>query len=187
MTITSIRSFFPIVILAVLTLACSNDKPSPSDGVSGDSSLLPDSDLLDATIYLYDGGEISTEIIADKIVKFEKQDSTVAYNLNVDIYDSLGQVSTNIVGDSGVIRELRNQLYIYGDVIVESDSTKLETDFLFWNSHTDMVETDSYVKITQGNDVMTGYGLQADQNLNRIKILRQASGTIHDTKKLQDQ
>lgn len=187
MTINFLKKALPILILAALTVACSSDKPSPSDAVSGDSSMLPDSDLQDATIYLYDRGEVSTEIIADKIVKFEKQDSTVAYNLNVDIYDSLGQVSTNIVGDSGIIRELRNQLYIYGDVVVESDSTKLETDFLFWNSQTNMVETDAYVKITQGKDVMTGYGLQADQNLKRIKILHQASGTIHDTKKLQDQ
>jgi LPS export ABC transporter protein LptC len=181
---------FVAVLAAGWLLACSSDNaPSGDRADVADSALLPDSDLRGAKIYLYDKGQVTTEIRADKIIKFEKQDSTVAYQLDIDVFDSLGQVSTVVTGDSGVIREAHNQLFIYSNVVVETaDSVKLETDFLFWNSASNRIQApaDVFVKVTRGQDIMTGYGLEADQKLSSIKILRPVSGTIYDTKEIND-
>jgi len=183
---------FSVILTTLLILGgCSSDNTPSSDKISTtDSTLLPDSDLMEATIYLYDRGIVTTKIISDKIVKFEKQDSTVAYQLDIIIFDSLGQVTTTIVGDSGVIREGRHQLFIYDHVVVHStDSIKLETDYLFWNSRTNLIKAPEnvFVTITQGKDIMTGWGLEADPKLSRYKILKQVSGTIYDTKKITEE
>ena len=184
----SYRTFLIALLLVAILFGCQGDKTPPSEPTqSSDSAPLPDTDLLGATIYLYDRGELTAEIQAEKIIKFEKQDSTVAFDLFIDILDSLGQTSTTIVGDSGIIREGRKQLSIYGEVVVINvDSLKLETDYLFWNSRKGMIQTDAFVKITQGEDIMTGWGLEADESLFPFKILRHVSGTITDPEKIQD-
>jgi LPS export ABC transporter protein LptC len=180
----------PILIFITLSLliGCSeSSKQAGSQPASvTDSAMLPDADMTGVTIYLYSGGIKTTKVKADHIIKFDAQDSTVAYQLDIDIYDSLGAVSTNIVGDSGIIRESRNHLSIFGHVVVfTSDSVKLETERLFWNPRISKIETDAFVKITQNEDIMTGYGLEADQALHSFKILNQPSGTIQDAAKLQ--
>ncbi|MCK4632109.1 MAG: LPS export ABC transporter periplasmic protein LptC [candidate division Zixibacteria bacterium] len=182
------RTLFVVLLIAALLPGCVQDKTPPSEPTqSSDSAMLPDTDLLGATIYLYDRGEITAEIQAEKIIKFEKQDSTVAFDLFIDILDSLGQTSTTIVGDSGIIRESRKLLSIYGNVVVINvDSLKLETDFLYWNSRKGKIQTDAFVKITQGEDIMTGWGLEADENLFPFRILKNVSGTITDPERLGD-
>jgi len=148
-----------------------------------DSSSLPDSEVSGARVYLYDRGQVTTEIIADKIVKFESLDSTMAYTLDIDILDSTGAVTTDIVGDSGIIREKTGNISIYGNVVVLTvDSFKLETDYLYWDAEADSIKSDAFVRLTKGEDVITGWGLQADQRLRSTKILDHVSGTITDTK-----
>lgn len=158
---------------------------SSKEKVSSDSSehlgTLPDSELRGATIYLYEKEKVTTEVQAEKLLKFEAKDSTMAYVLDVNFFDTAGQVTTHLVGDSGVIRELTNQLSVYGNVVVVTDdSSRLETDYLYWNTVKDKIETDAFVRITKKDDIVTGWGMEADPNLTHIKILNRVSGTMHD-------
>jgi hypothetical protein len=43
-----------------------------------------------------------------------------------------------------------------------------------------MIETDAFVRITKDDNVTTGWGLETDKSLSRIRILK-ASGTIRDS------
>ena len=100
---------------------------------------------------------MTTEIVAEKIVKFEALDSTMAYTLDIDIYDSTGVATANIVGDSGIIREATGNLSLYGNVVViTTDSFKLETEYLYWDSEVDSIKTDVFVRLTKGEDIITG-------------------------------
>lgn len=176
---------FKIALLAALWLllaGCSSREKVSSDTDSTDrSQLLPDSELRGATIYLYEKDKVTTEIHAERLLKFESKDSTMAYSLDMDFFDSSGQVTTKLVGDSGIIREISNQLYVYGNVVVvTADNSRLETDYLYWNTNKDKIETDAFVRITKKDDVITGWGMEADPGLTRIKVLNRVSGTVHD-------
>jgi len=184
------NSFVKTALLGLLFLGllvgCSGQEPSATDrpGVN-DSASKPDTEVSGAKIYLYDRGRVTTEILSEKIIKFESNDSTMAYKLDIDVLDSTGQVSTQIVGDSGIIREATGQLYIYGNVVViTEDKSRLETDYLWWDSKADKIKTDAFVKITREDDVITGWGLEADEKLNSYKILNQVSGAVEDPDKL---
>ncbi len=176
-----------LLFLAILS-GCSSKEPSATDSADlNDSASKPDTEVSGAKIYLYDRGRVTTEILSERIIRFESNDSTMAYKLEIDILDSAGQVSTEIVGDSGIIREVSGQLYIYGNVVViTEDDSRLETDYLWWDSKADKIKTDSFVKITREGDVITGWGLVADEKLNSYKILNQVSGAVKDAKKLTD-
>ncbi|HEX2897508.1 MAG TPA: LPS export ABC transporter periplasmic protein LptC, partial [candidate division Zixibacteria bacterium] len=124
-------------LLVLLVVGCSSkEKVSSDTDSSGQAGMLPDSELRGATIYLYEKEKVTTEIRAERVLKFEAKDSTMAYNLNMDFFDSTGHRTTQLVGDSGIIRELSNQLYVYGNVVVVTDDkSRLETDYLYWNTN----------------------------------------------------
>jgi len=177
-----------ILLVAVAFTGCGKEQTASTDQAAPtDSTLRPDSEVSGARIYLYDRGRVTTEIVAEKIVKFKTLDSTIAYTLDIDIYDSTGAATANIVGDSGIIREGTGNLSLYGNVVViTTDSFKLETEYLYWDSEVDSIKTDVFVRLTKDEDVITGWGLQADQRLHSTKILSRVSGTITDPKKLSE-
>lgn len=170
------------MIFACLGFSCGTRSDQSTPLV--DSSKVadrPDSEVGTATIYLYTKGTMTTEIKAERIRKFEKIDSTMAYSVTAVFRDTLGNVSSTLVGDSGVIRELTNRLEMFGHVHINvGDTTKLDTDFLKWNASDEKIETESFVRITRKKDVLTGYGLEATRNLSRIKIKRGVSGTVEN-------
>ncbi|HWR83731.1 MAG TPA: LPS export ABC transporter periplasmic protein LptC [Candidatus Deferrimicrobium sp.] len=178
--------FITSMILSVsLLVGCSGKSTTGDRAVATDSVVRPDSEVSGARVYLYERGRVTTEIIADRIVKFTSRDSTMAYRLDIDVFDSVGAVTADIVGDSGIIREATGNMFLYGHVVVVTqDSTRLETEHLIWDSKVDSVKTDAFVRLTRGGDVITGWGLQADQRLRSTKILKQVSGTITDPDKI---
>jgi len=177
-----------LILLLAFATGCDSDKNNGSGTmVETDSVTKPDTEVRGATIYLYNKGKIKTQIISDKIIKYETQDSMLAYVLNIDIYDSTGSVSTKIVGDSGIIQESKGFVHIYGNVVVTTkDKNKLETDYLWWDSKTDKIRTDAFVKVTTEEEVVTGWGLEADNNLSRYKILNLESGSMNNVDQLEN-
>jgi LPS export ABC transporter protein LptC len=181
-----LRTTLALAVLAASPswVGCDSQRGTKSDqSTVDDSARLPDSELRGATISLYEGSNLTTGIKADRILKYEPQDSAIAYQLKIKFYDSTGAVTSDLVGDSGLVREEKGLFEIYGNVVAVSvdQQTKLETDYLKWNPEINRIQTDAFVKITKGSDVITGWGLETDRRLSRIKILRQVSGTVSES------
>jgi len=180
-----------IIILAfyLVLVGCSTKERIQTAESDNDSLLQPDSELTGARIFMYDKGKVTAEIFARKIFKFDKIDSTMAYEVDIDVLDSTGQSTSKVVGDSAIIREQSGRVDIFGNVeLVSQSGRKLKTDYLYWNSKTDEIENDTthYVELTQGpDDVVTGWGLEADLSVSRFKILKNMKGQIQDSKQLQ--
>ena len=69
----------------------------------------------------------------------------------------------------------------YGNVIVRStNGDVLETDSLMWVNTQDKIISKSFVKLTQGRNVITGFGLECDPTLNSVDILRNVRARIID-------
>jgi LPS export ABC transporter protein LptC len=177
-----IRSGYIALFLAVALLTgCSQKTVSQGDQTAVDSTLRPDSEVSGATIFLYDRDIVTAEIRSNLMRRFEAIDSTVAYVLDVDFFDSAGQKTSNLIADSGVIREKDDRLEVFGKVIVVTqDSARLDTKFLRWNPQRHKIESDAFVKFTRGTDVMTGWGMEADPDLGRLKILSDVSGSVSE-------
>ncbi|SYZ74512.1 conserved hypothetical protein [Candidatus Zixiibacteriota bacterium] len=156
-----------------------------ADSVSA-GEIRPDQELRNAQIYLYNKGLRTTDVYADFIKKFEKHDSTIAWGLKVDFFDSTGKEISNLSADSGLIRERTNMMVAYGHVsVISQDSSHLETEELSWNAMENKIETDKFVTIVQHGDTLTGYGLEADQRLTHIKIKNQVSGRLKNSQNIE--
>ena len=175
-----------LLVLSILILfACGeNDEikaPGVQAGAEADSSVVrPDQEFKDAQIFLYDKDRMTTDIKAGLIKKYEKQDSTLAWNLEVFFYDTTGSQKSHLVSDSGLIREETNLMDVYGDVrVVSNDSAKLFSQHLNYNSGDNLITTDSFVTIiTQAGDTVRGYGFEADPKLGNWSLKRQVSGSM---------
>jgi LPS export ABC transporter protein LptC len=175
---------FLLTLSLVLSLGGCGVDQNPQTRSSDLDSLLPDSDMEGARIFMYDRSIVTAEINAKRVRKFESLDSTMAYDLKIDLFDDQGKVISQVVGDSGLIRESTEDLHMYGHVVVKTDNdSRLETDSLYFDPQTDSIYTDEFVRISRPGDTLTGWGLQADRALNGLRILRQVSGTISGEKK----
>jgi len=187
------NKFFAASLLFVFLLGfgCSDKNeiktPGASDTESPDASIIrPDQQIMGAEIALFKGSVETTNIKADYIEKYNKQDSTLAWGLNVHFYDKDGKETSHLVADSGLVRETVQWMMANGNVVVTSgrDSSRLETQQLFWDGRDQKVTTDSFVTIYQDGDTLMGYGFEADQDLRGFKIKRQVSGAFKDTEEI---
>lgn len=161
-----------LTVCLMFSFGCTVQESSRSgqDGAA-DSSNLPDSELSGTRIVLYDGGRVTTEILSERIVEFEPLDSSMSYGVHVTTFDSLGKPVGWVIADSAIVRENSGKLDLFSNVVlVNHRQTRLKTDYLHWDSETDRMETEEYVDIKRGDDWVTGWGLEADGNLNWYHI-----------------
>lgn len=171
-----------LTICLLVIAGCSSQESSRSGQSStSDSSITPSSELSGTKIVLYDGGRITTEILSERIVEFEEIDSSMSYGVHVTTYDSLGAPAGWVIADSAIVREKTGMLDLFGNVVLVNQlGTRLKTNYLRWDSETDRMETEDYVDIKRGDDWITGWGLEADGNLNwyHIKKVDEVHGDL---------
>jgi LPS export ABC transporter protein LptC len=161
--------------ILVLLSGCQREQP-PKAPIPRN---LPDQVLSNATMVFTQNGVKTTVIKAKTISKWSNKDLTQAESLLVDFYDEKGEHTSQLVADSGWIKEKAQMLGVWGNVqVITDEKVKLETQTLNWDPNKRKITTEDFVKITKDEDVMTGYGLEADQELKNIKIKTEVKGEI---------
>jgi hypothetical protein len=160
------RQIVPYILVVVIlfALACSKTEyPRLKESANN----LPDASFDDATIILTKDGRQDAIVKAKQIVF-------------ITLYDSLGVEHSNLTSKRALLREQAAKFSLYGDVVgVSKDSTVLKTQSLFWDPKTELVTTDDYVEIRRADgDILKGWGLRADRDLQNIEIARNVSGNV---------
>lgn len=171
----------PVTIIAVLVIllicACSREESeTPALPV-----VVPDQVIENSSITFSEEGIRSATILAQYVEVYEKLDLKKAKQIQVDFYDTDGNRTSVLVADSGLIQERKRKVEALGNVVVTTEEgIKLETGSLRWNPQSAKIITDDFVTITKGKDVITGYGLEADQELKHFVIKREVKGEIKE-------
>lgn len=146
-------------------------------------SEWPDS-LPDETIGQFhteetDSGRVQWRLSAPMARRFIKQDVFLLDDPEVLFFDEQGGLQTTLVSEHGEYRQKDGNMLAYGNVVVTSaEGDILETDSLRYLNETDKIVSDSPVRVTRGNDVMTGIGFEADRNIATVDIKRDVNATI---------
>ncbi len=166
-----------IITISLLTCSCSSDESSvPALPVD-----VPDQVMENSTFTFSEQGVRSAVIHAELVAVYEKLDLKKAKEIQVDFFDELGNKTSVLVADSGFIQEKKQRFEARGNVVVttEEDVT-LATESLRWNPETNKIVTDDFVTITKGADVITGIGLEADQQLKHFVIKKKVQARIKE-------
>ena len=161
--------------ILLVIFACTKEEPK-----SPELSLdLPDQVMENTTITFTEEGVKSAVVSAEYVAVYEKLDLKKAKGVRVDFYDREGNHTSVLVADSGLIQERKQNVEALGDVVVTTaEGIKLETQSLGWNPQKRKIVTNDFVKITKKTDVVTGYGLEADEELKHFVIKRSVKGKI---------
>jgi len=90
-----------------------------------------------------------------------------------------GKKDAELTSSSGEIDEKTRDTTARGDVVVTTeDGRTLESEVLHWDAEKQLIHTDAFVRFTEGDQVLTGYGLRTDPNLTNLTLERQVQGEI---------
>jgi LPS export ABC transporter protein LptC len=104
-----------------------------------------------------------------------------ARNVRIDFFEEDGSKFSELKADSGILSQKTNDMEARGNVVVRTeDGITLETGYLSWLNLSQKIVSDDFVKITQGTDVLTGYGLVSDPSLNEFEIKRNVQAFVID-------
>ncbi len=137
----------------------------------GEASSLPDQEIDGFRLTQTREGEKLWVLSASRALVYEEADRVELERLRVDYFDDEGGVRSTLTAKEGLLRRRTNNMEARGNVVVVAhDGTRLVTDRLTWNERTGKIESDRFVRVTQGDDVFTGVGLEADPDLKDIKV-----------------
>ncbi len=106
------------------------------------------------------------------VARVYQENLTRADDIRVDFYER-GQKVSVLTAREGVLESGR--LTAQGDVVVTTESgSRLETESLYWDESQDKIRSEDFVSITRPgeSEVLQGYGLTSDPNLDLVEIGR---------------
>ncbi len=156
-----------VVALTLLLYGCGGDE----GGGPGRSRTVADQEIDGFTLTQTREGSKVWSISADHALVFIDADRIEMMDLRVDFFDDDGEVRSTLTANEGVLARRTNDMEVTDNVVIyAADGTILTTDKLTWNERKGKVESDRPVRVTKGDDVMTGVGVEADPDLKNIKV-----------------
>jgi len=91
--------------------------------------------------------------------------------VNVDFFSNSGRISSQLTSNYAIRYEGRNNIIVKDSVVWKSKINEiLETEELIWDEKEERVYTKKFVKITRPDEIIYGYGLDANQDFTKWKI-----------------
>jgi LPS export ABC transporter protein LptC len=148
---------------------------------------LPSQEGQQFRVVYSDSGKLQLVMTAPLFEHWENNDnpySEFRKGLRAEYFDSdtvpHGSVTSKYAkhDDKNDLWELRDSV-----VVINEDSTRLQTDLLNWDINKDLIYTDHNVTITGKDQEMKGVGFESDSHLRRQKINKVSAIIYFDEKK----
>jgi len=131
-------------------------------------------------VFYSDSGIVKMKLNASKLIRHSTDTPWVEYpeGMKVVFYDSLMKEDGYFTADYAIHKEKENIIEGKKNVIVVNQKgEKLNTEHLIWDKEKEMIYTNEFVKITTEDEVITGEGMEADEQFSKYKI-KKIKGTV---------
>ena len=170
----------PIILLAWVPVSCTYQDASkiPAQLPPGPSQ---ESWNVTTVISQADSGTDTSRtrliISADYVEWVEEEDNFfqllqgIDNKVEVEIYDSSGTLSAMVEAQRVSYYESETRFVAEGEVVVQtSDDRTLVSEWIEWKEDDRLLRTDRYVQITTPDEVVSGTGLEASEDLSSYQI-----------------
>lgn len=167
-------------VSGVLFCACENDM---KDVMNLPVRTSMPSQIGDSVTMIYtDSALLKVVVKANRMLVYSKEVSepfTILTNgMFVTFFDDEEKISSTLKARYGVRFDLSKRMEAkYGVEVVNKDGNKLETEKLIWDERAKRIYTDAHVKITTNKEIITGKGLESNQDFTKYS-LKEVTGTI---------
>jgi LPS export ABC transporter protein LptC len=175
----SLLQFVLLIIAAQLILSCENRIDSIP---KSDLLTLPSLTVKDFETVFTDSGLLQLVLKSPLMKKYDNVSSPYSEfsdGIRVIFYDGHTESVASVTAKYARYTENDKTWELKDSVVVVNESNDmLETEVLFWNQEKDLIYTDRFVKISNDDQVMQGFGFESDSHLRRRKI-KKVSATIY--------
>jgi len=162
--------FWVFALFIILSLSrCGKEKPE-SPAVAGKKSTA-EQVIENFTLTHTSQGEKEWELEADRAEIYKRERKTIVQVLKIKFYDQ-GKITSILTAREGALHSQSGDMEVRGDVVVtsEEEGTTLKTESLRWDANRKKIVTDDLVRQERTNTIITGQGLEADPDLEKVVI-----------------
>ena len=90
-----------------------------------------------------------------------------------------GVKDAELTAESGDVEDATKNTVARGNVVVvNAEGSRLTSDILYWDNAREIIHTDRYFRFEDGDQILTGIGLETDPNLSNLKVMEAVEGEI---------
>ena len=166
-----------LVALVALSLAGCDKKAATGPKLIYTGPLMETTNVL---TLVSDSAKLKFQLTAPLEQQFENGDILYPKGMKVTFYSDDGRktVINTLTAKYGKVDKAKNLYIMRVDVQVANvpQQQRMNTEELFFDKTKQLIYTDStmFVKVTTPTEYLTGYGLTANQNFSRYRILKPA-------------
>jgi LPS export ABC transporter protein LptC len=179
MKLSTVFWTFCVVISLALVTGC-RPKVQP---MGKTPAGLPDEQSDSVRVVAMTGDKIDYILEADHTDRFYKEKMLYAMQVHIVSYSEKDSTHSTLTCDRAEMDETANTLTAIGDVVIISDNGKMRTEKLVWYRNTDSLYAEGKVMILRDQDLLEGFMLRTDINLDRIQLENvTATGVVNEKK-----
>lgn len=157
---------------------------TPSDGRDAAQRAEPDYFVFNFnTIKMLPNGKPHYHLTGTKLTHFPADDS---HQLDLPVYTNLDTTKPpqNMRADTAIFKDENTKVHMYGNVIgdrtatANTESLRLETEYLLVFPDEDTMQTDKAVTIKRGNTTIEGIGMFANNATGEMRMHHQTTMTM---------
>ena len=159
------------LLLLVTVISCGKPTQDPDKMPKYKGPIMETADV--KTLYS-DSARLKIKLTSPLQQQFENGDGVYPKGINLTFLDELGRVTTTLRANYGRYDKETDSYLARGNVVVKNiaKNETLETEELRWSKQKKKITTDKFVKIRTADEILTGHGLEANQDFSRYRILK---------------
>jgi LPS export ABC transporter protein LptC len=164
--------------LAAAAVSCGQgDRPQRSLG----TTEMADQEFSDFRTMESDSGQVKWILEAPVARVYNIRKLLVTDNPRITFYDENGEISSVLTAEMGEYNQDTHDMTALGNVVVTTiEGYTLETESLIMLRELGEIHSEDFVKVTKGDDVLTGYGFQGYPELKNVDIKRDVRAYLRD-------
>jgi LPS export ABC transporter protein LptC len=92
--------------------------------------------------------------------------------VKVDFFNEKGEITSTLTAKTATREQKKGIVTCRDSVILQTvKNERLETEELIWNENEQRLNTNKFVKVSKPDEVIYGFGLEADQDFTYWRIL----------------
>lgn len=161
-----------LALFALALFACENDIEKVN--IIAKKEKLPSLSAYDISVLYTDSTHILFNLKADEIHKYpHKKKPYTEFPLGIKVVYFTEYPDTNsMISSNYAIRYDEEMMWeATGNVVAKNTKGEvLNTEYMIWDEKKEIIYSDKYVKVITQEDVIEGYGFEADQSFSSWKI-----------------
>lgn len=167
-----IAAVMVIALSGALFSSCKNDVQTVLSLDYVDT--LPEVSARDIEILYSEKGQVQIKLVSSYLVNKTEEEPVLLFpeGFMVYFYDSAMNLQSTISADYGISYEKKKIMEARHNVVVENmqKGEKLNTEELFWDRGKELIYSNKFVKLTTGEQVITGDGLTSAEPFEELVI-----------------